>query len=168
MIGLRDNAIRQEALKKSWDLKKLRHERMKMESAARGSSEIAGGNNVYKVGKYSMKYSMKQKTGRNNSKHIDNQKITCYNCGNTVEGSVVKLVKEKFPATSTKCYKCEKTGHFARQCKNSENVRELKTENVADDEQVKQAEVIINNSLDIVIVDTGAKVSVCGINHAKK
>ena len=75
---------------------------MKMESAARGSSEIAVENNVYKVGKYPMKYSVKQKTDRNNSKHIDNQKITCYNCGNT--GSMLNHVKEKYPARSTKCY----------------------------------------------------------------
>ena len=62
-----------------------------MDSAARGSSEIAV-----------MKYSVKQKTDRNNSKHIDNQKITCYNCGNT--GSMLNHVKEKYPARSTKCY----------------------------------------------------------------
>ena len=72
-------------------------------------------------------------------------------------------------------------------------MRELKTENVDnDDEQVNQEEiysinlfrlktlsknydtddfkieVAINNSLDKVIVDTGAKISVCGMNHANK
>ena len=149
-----------------------------MESAAKDSSEIAGENNMYKLGKYSMKYSIKQKTEKNNSKH----KIICYNCENTVQDSVLKQVREK----------CEKTGNFARQRKNTKIVRELKTENVKDYEQVKQeetyninmfrlntlaknndtddliVEVIINNSLDKVIVDTGAKVSASGINHAKK
>lgn len=149
-----------------------------MDSAAKDSSEIAGENNMYKLGKYSMKYSIKQKTDKNNSKH----KIICYNCENTVQDSVLKQVREK----------CEKTGNFARQRKNIKIVRELKTENVKDYEQVNQeeiykinifrlntlaknndtddliVEVIINNSLDKIIVDTGAKVSASGINHAKK
>ena len=98
--------------------------------------------------------------------------------------SLLKHVKEKYPARSTECYKFEKTGHFARSYKNTKNVRELKTENVDDDdEQVNQGEIyninlfrlntlsknndtddfkvefIINNSFDQVIVDTGAKVS---------
>lgn len=47
LTELRDNDIRQEAVKKSWDLKQLRQKGMKMESAARGSSETAGENNVY-------------------------------------------------------------------------------------------------------------------------
>ena len=51
LIGLRNNIIRKEALKTSWDLKQLWHEGMKMERAARDSSEIAGDNNLYKVGK---------------------------------------------------------------------------------------------------------------------
>ena len=159
-----------------------------MEGAAKGSSEIAGENNMYKLGKYSMKYSIKQKTDKNNTKH----KIICYNCENAVQDSVLKQVREKYPARSTKFYKCEKTGNFARQCKNIKIVRELKTENLKDYEQVNQeeiyninmfrlntlaknndtdnliVEVIINNSLDKVIVDTGAKVSASGINHAKK
>lgn len=78
-----------------------------MESAARCSSEIAGENNVYKVGKYSMKHLMKQKTGKDNSKHIDSRKITCCKCGNTVQSSILKHVNEICPARYTKCYKCE-------------------------------------------------------------
>ena len=65
---------------------------------------------------------MKQRTDRNNSKHIDNQKATCYYCGNEVEGSILKHVKEKYPARSTECYKCEKTGYFACQCKNTKTL----------------------------------------------
>ena len=56
---------------------------------------------------------------RNTSKHIENQKATCYDCGSTVQGSILKYVKEKYPARSTECYKCEKTRCFACQCKNT-------------------------------------------------
>ena len=44
-----DRKKRQETPKKSRDLKQLRHEGMKTESAATGSSDIAGENNVHKV-----------------------------------------------------------------------------------------------------------------------
>ena len=63
---------RQETPKKSWDLKQLRHEGMKMESAATGSSDIAEENNVHKVWNW-----MKRKTDRDNKKYIDSKKITC-------------------------------------------------------------------------------------------
>ena len=46
------------------------------------------------------------------STHSDNQKITCYNCGSTVQGSILQYVKDKCPGKSTKCYKWEKTGYF--------------------------------------------------------
>ena len=42
IIGLKRNDIRQEALKKSWDLDTLWREGMKMEGAARGEAEING------------------------------------------------------------------------------------------------------------------------------
>ena len=46
LIKLKDSDIRQEDLKKSWDLKQLQHEGMQMESAARSSLEIAGENEI--------------------------------------------------------------------------------------------------------------------------
>ena len=49
--------------------------------------------------------------------------------------SLLKHVKEKYPSRSTECYKFEKTGHFACPYKNTKNVRELKTENVDDDDE---------------------------------
>ena len=54
IIGLRDNDIRQEALKKSWDLETLRKEGMKIESATRSGAEISGENgDIFKLGTYS-------------------------------------------------------------------------------------------------------------------
>ena len=52
IIGLKSNDIRQEALKKSWDLDTLQREGIKMESAARGGAEI-NGEDIYKMGAYS-------------------------------------------------------------------------------------------------------------------
>ena len=52
VIGTHENAIREEALKNSWDLNTLQSEGMKMESAARSGAEISG-ESVNKLGKYS-------------------------------------------------------------------------------------------------------------------
>ena len=41
VIDLHENNIREKVLKKSWDLKTLHEEGMKMESAARGGAEIS-------------------------------------------------------------------------------------------------------------------------------
>ena len=54
IIGLNSNDMRQEALKKLWDLDTLRREGMKMESAARGGAEI-NGEDIYKMGAYLFK-----------------------------------------------------------------------------------------------------------------
>ena len=49
IIGLKDNDIRQEPLKRSWDLETLRQEGMKMESVIRGGAEI-NEEDMYKMG----------------------------------------------------------------------------------------------------------------------
>ena len=54
IIGLKDNEIRQDALKRSWNLESLRKEGMKIESASHGGAEISGENgDVFKLGPYS-------------------------------------------------------------------------------------------------------------------
>lgn len=60
VIGTHENQIRKQALKKSWDLKTLRTEGMKMESAARSGAEISG-KAVNKVGRYSFSKLRKNK-----------------------------------------------------------------------------------------------------------
>jgi hypothetical protein len=57
--------IREEALKNSWDLPKLRKEGMQIESATKGLEELNNENPINKMGKYSFK-NIKQK--KNNSK----------------------------------------------------------------------------------------------------
>ena len=53
--SLLEPSIQEEALNQSWDLKELRQEGMRMESAARGGAQISneGTSNVNKIGKYS-------------------------------------------------------------------------------------------------------------------
>ena len=197
IISTRDNSIREEALKKSWDLKTLRTEGMRLESATRSGAEIAGGSAVNKLGKYSYQ-SIKKKN--DSTVKVKKQPISCFNCGNDIVGSIRKH-KESCPAKGVKCKKCSRSGHLAKVCKSQKDLKQISTESVSNsDEESSQDEdaysinvfrikpsqgvkpklasnahkkdfcvqVIVNNSLDSVVADTGAHISVCGTSKAKK
>ena len=195
IIGTTDNNIRDEALKKSWDLKLLRQEGMKMESAARSGAQIAceNQNNVNKLGKYS--YSNMKGPNKQQPEKRKNQ-ITCYNCGSKVSGPIVKHKDESCPAKSHKCKKCQKIGHYESVCK-SKPVKQITEDNAAADDNLEEeayninlfrikmtkdcakpqlkatksdfnVQVVINNHLDRVVADTGARISVCGTTQARK
>ena len=126
VIGTHHNEIREEALKKSWDLPTLRKEGMKIESATRSGAEIAGENTINRVGKYAF---TKLKSGSNNDK--DNKSTTtpragtqkgvdCFRCGNHVKGSIQEHMKQ-CPARNIRCDKCKKMGHYGRICKSTVN-----------------------------------------------
>ena len=102
IIGTREQSIRQEALKKSWDLKNLRKEGMQMESAARGGAEMSG-EAVNRLGKYSYANIKKSKAVEKGPQY-NQQRRTCYNCGYSVTGSIIKH-KEQCPARLSKCMK---------------------------------------------------------------
>ena len=193
IIGTSDTDIRDEALKQSWDLKQLRHEGMKMESAARSGAQISGdGNNpLNKIGKYSFANMKSQ----NQTPSKKKQPITCYNCGSKVPGSILKH-KENCSAKSHKCKNCQKEGHFEKVCRSkpvkqidsgdidTEQKHEEETYNInlfrikATKDYVKpqlranksdfNVQVVINNHLDRVVADTGARISVCGTAQARK
>ena len=59
IFGLFDDRIREEALNNSWELTSLRKEGMRLESAAKGASEISDEAKLNKIGKYSLKNSKK-------------------------------------------------------------------------------------------------------------
>ena len=194
IIGTNDNSIREEALKQSWDLKDLRQEGMRMESAARGGAQISneGSSNVNKIGKYSFS---NIKSSQSQAPVKKKQSITCHNCGSKVSGSIYKH-KEKCPAKSHKCNNCQKNGHFDKVCR-SQPVKQIDSEE-AEAEQCNEedmyninlfrikaskgsakpqlksvksdftAQVVINNRLDRVVADTGARISVCGTAQARK
>ena len=65
VIGTNNNAVREEALLKSWNLITLRKEGMKIESAHKGGAEIAG-QALNKIGKYSYK-NLKKNSNRTSS-----------------------------------------------------------------------------------------------------
>ena len=73
IIGTRENAIREEALKKSWDLNTVRREGMKMESAASSDAEIA----VNKLDKY-LYQNIKKKRDKDGAR--DNYTRTYISC----------------------------------------------------------------------------------------
>ena len=64
VIGTINDEIREEALKKSWLLDTLRSEGMRMESASKSASTIAGDTTLNKVGKCSFKNMKKKDVGR--------------------------------------------------------------------------------------------------------
>ena len=182
VIGTSSDQIREEALKESWGLLELRKEGMRLESASKGAAEISGEQKLNKVGKYSRKH---QKTTPKTD-----QIISCYLFGySATKREVVTHVKQ-CPAKKTVCSNCNKKGHLAKVCRSQPAVNEIKEpaleEQLSEDESVYnvnifrvkstqvsslndfKVEMIINNSLDTVLADTGAAVSVCGAKHAKK
>ena len=190
VIGTHNNKIREEALKLSWDLPTLRREGMKMESALRGGAEISG-EPINKLGKYSYSRMRKKDSGQRTTK----KSINCYNCGNQVMGPIVKH-KEVCPAKNAKCNKCGKVGHFGKVCKSPEGLRQVELKEAHEEEGVYninlsrmkasvrsvkpkmssgvqnkndfKAQLVVNNCLDSVIIDTGAQISVCGTVQARR
>ena len=193
VIGMGDNSIRDEVLKKSWDLQTLRKEGMKMESAARSGAEISG-EAVNKIGKYSFK-ALKN----NKPKPADSRKaINFCNCGSVITRSIAKH-KVSCPAKNAKCKKCGETGHFVNVCKSMKKVNKVYTEGSEESKEetdntssyhinifhVKatltklvlqshlnskqdfKVQVVFHNSLQHVIADTGARISVRGTVQAK-
>ena len=190
VIDTHENDIREEALKNSWDLKTLREEGMKMESAAGGGAEISTESSLNKVGRYSFS---KMKNSKEDTYNGEPKIITCYNCGSKIKGTVAKH-REKCPVKNTRCRNCSKMGHFAKVCL-SKNVRETTEEKKTDIGELKEStynvnlfriessyttvkpklsiknsdfkvQVIVNNNSTSVIADTGATISVCGTSEA--
>ena len=83
---------------------------MALESAAKGGAEIVG-EQINKMGIYSRKNIGPISSNPAPSKW---KPRVCYNCGNTVNGSIIKHLKELCPARNIECSKCFNTGHFAK------------------------------------------------------
>ena len=192
IIGTHHQNIHKEALLKSWDLRTLHTEGMKMESACRGA-EI-GGENVNKVGKYSYKNTKHNiATGKSNKdRNHCKPTITCFYCGNKT--SNLTQHRESSKGNNNKCTNCSKIRHLPSVCR-SKDVKNVSTANDEHDDTLTynvnlfvinasktmpkprlqynsnlkkdfSVQVIINNSLNKVLTDTGA--SVCGTTEARK
>ena len=67
---------------------------------------------------------MQDKQKLNDQQHKSRKKTTsnpmqCHNCGNSVNGSIIKH-KSSSPACNSKCHNCQITGHFTKFCKNKD------------------------------------------------
>ena len=185
VIGTINDEIREEALKKSWLLDSLKSEGMRIESASKSASTIAGDASLNRMGKYSIKSMKKKDEG-------GSKKVNCFFCGTEVEAKNIAEHSRKCPAKTATCGKCKKLGHVSKVCKSEAAIQEVSTE-ISDNEessvynvnifrlQKREAEraelfnnddfnvqLVINNHLDSVLADTGAKVSVCSLKQAKK
>ena len=188
IIGTHNDKIKQDALKKSWDLKTFKANGMQIESAQRGAQELSKDNDLNKIGKYSRKqrntdkYQRGQKDGQQ-----QHQPKKCYFCGTQVNGSIMEHVRF-CKAKKSKCGSCGKMGHSEVACFNkSLNQVEEETDYETEepypihvfkvDKQPRwqhtstsqsdfTVEVIVNNILGRLLADTGAKVSVCGKKEA--
>ena len=146
LYGTSNDKIREEAIKRSWDLENLRKEGMQMESAARGSAMISGETAaVNKLGNYA--YSkLKQNMDKNTNNGVQKQSNTnkkqktynCYNCGEKVSGSIYKH-KENCAAVHHICGNCNKQGHFESVCK-----RKCSNVNAVKDEEDEENVAVIN------------------------
>ena len=184
VIGITSDGIREEALKNSWDLTVLRKEGMRLESAAKGASEIAGKHKVNRMGKYSYKNSKNKEASKGDKKE---KPLNCYFCGMASLRHDIVTHARQCPARSSVCTKCNITGHYAKVCRSERSVSEIRpvdqeeavgetvhdvnifhvsaANNEVDDFKIQ---LLINNNLDMVLADTGAGISVCGMATARQ
>ena len=128
IIGTSKDSIREEALKKAWDLQTLRTEGMRVESAYKGAAEIAGKEAINKLGKYSYKH---MKTLENTKPKEGRGKIlNCYHCGSPISGMSITKHVGQCPAKRSQCRNCGKLGHYSEVCKNKFVSKEVFEANV--------------------------------------
>ena len=144
VIGTINNTIREEALRKSFDLDTLRRVGMQIESAERGGAEISG-EGLNRLGKYSYSNIKSEVVQKNSNQDTRKKTINCYNCGNVIKGSISKH-KEKCPAQSSKCSKCSKIGHFPQVCRSKtvSHIDELGQKSESHSEEPEDAAYNIN------------------------
>jgi hypothetical protein len=114
IIGTNNSKIREEALMKSWQLKDLRQEGMKLESAARGEAEISGGTEINRLGKYSYQ-TIRQNANSQVNRKSPQKETNCYNCHQNFTVPPFKH-REVCRARNAKCQRCFRTGHFTECC----------------------------------------------------
>ena len=194
IIGTTNDKIREESLKNSWDYATLRKEGMHIESAFK-SAEALSADTINKIGKYSQKYKNHQKQDKFKPNKFKPK--SCYFCGSEITSAIQDHVRQ-CPAKKALCNGCGKTGHYEKVCRSktvkqidAETSDEDEKQSVHNEDETYsinifhintqakwshasstptdfQVQVIINNNLEKVLADTGAKVSVCGENEAKR
>ena len=194
LIGTTNNEIRDEALKQSWGLNDLRTEGMKMESAARSGAQISNEQILNKVGKYKFSNKTSQKKnvsitcyncGNNISGSIIKHKAQCpaktHTCNKCQrKGHYEKVCRSKsVNSMVTKEEEPINTEPNEDEVKDEDlysvNLFRIKTSTDKSKPQLKNTktsdfnvQVVVNNHLDRLVADTGAKISVCGTTQARK
>ena len=170
---------------------------MRMEGASRGGSEI-GDENVNKVGKYLYKNIKQQYTYSNKPNKDNNHKpITCFYCGDKTtnlpqrrdncKGAHNKCsICSKYGHLPSVCRRKQDIKKIAPVdndeqdndtatysvnlfvINSSKNMPKPKLKHTFDTQKEFSVQVVVNNTVDKVLADTGAKVSVCGTIQAKK
>ena len=168
---------------KNWKLAELCQKGMKYESAAVREEKISVCE-VNKVGAYSYQNIQNEKT-----KHPTKN---CYRCDSPFSTKHIKECK----ALKAKCSNCNKIGHFTKVCQQKNVNRVGNTEEQEDvTQETKEVEtyqlniwniqllnnlpkftavkndfkknLLVNNRLVKILIDTGAKLSVCNQRQAK-
>ncbi len=107
VIGISSEEIREEALKNAWELGLLRKEGMRLESAAKGASEISGEGKINKVyGKYSRKNQNNRRPDSSNKP----KPTACFFCGLTGNKQDILIHAKQCTARSSVCTNCNRTG----------------------------------------------------------
>ena len=177
VIGTSNEAIREKAMLKDWKFGDLRMKGMKLESAVTGEQQIT--HQVNKIGSYSYR-SIDRKHQKNTGRESSNK---CYRCGDAfVKGHMMNC-----KATNATC---GTKGHYGAVCKR----KDVKSAEPSHEEEHEEYKVLklniwriktsqhmlkfsqnvcdfkvfqVNNRLIKLLIDTGAKVSVCGTKQAK-
>ena len=186
VIGTNNEGIREKAMMKDWSLQDLRKKGMKHESAATDEEIISGTTSISKIGSYLYN---KLKKNRNNKKIGGNEtEKRCFHCNQPFYQGHLKKCK----VIDKKCSNCQRTGHFAIVCRQKDakkleatteeseeeadtyrlNIFKLKTSQSIPQYSIKnridfKSRVVVNNRYTKILVDTGAKVSVCGMKQAR-
>ena len=191
VVGTSNDKIREKALFEGWNLASLRENGMRIESAVYGKETISK-TTIDRVGAYSYRNISKppiDKQSNQPASHNDSPR-KCYRCGDKFNTGHMK----KCRAVKAKCFNCNKIGHFTDVCKQkSIQVTDVALDNTEDtasetyrlniwkikasqntptfiskDSNNFQCRLIVNNNSAQLLVDTGAKVSVCGMKQASE
>ncbi len=194
IIGTTHDKIREEALKNSWDLQQLRKEGMRIESATKGMEELNNESTVNKMGKYSFRNTKKRHDiGKPRSCYYCGQAIKtsvvahlkscrartskCNFCDAIGHYEAVCRKKKVLNELKSDNEQQEPQQTGEQEQSDVYHINIFRITETAQQQPLHKgrvttkdfnAQIVINNSLATVLADTGASISVCGREQARK